>query len=124
MKITYNKEDKLLIMKITEEIDHHTASRVRSRADFEIEKNMPKTAVFDFEKVTFMDSSGIGMLIGRYKLLSILGGKLYIMNVKKDIKKIFEMSGVLRIIPIIEKIEEVGGSSFEKCIWKWNETRI
>ena len=62
-------------MEITEEIDHHTASRIRSRADFEIEKNMPKKAIFDFKKVTFMDSSGIGMVIGRYKLMSILRRK-------------------------------------------------
>ena len=76
MKVTYNNLDKLLIMEITEEIDHHSANKIRSRADFEIEKNMPKKAVFDFNKVTFMDSSGIGMLIGRYKLVSMLGRKL------------------------------------------------
>ena len=73
MKVTYNNADKLLIMEITEEIDHHTTNKIRSRADFEIEKTIPKKAVFDFNKVTFMDSSGIGMLIGRYKLLSMFG---------------------------------------------------
>jgi len=71
MKVTYNNEDKLLVMEITEEIDHHTANRIRSRADFEIEKNMPRKAIFDFNKVTFMDSSGIGMVIGRYKQVSM-----------------------------------------------------
>jgi len=62
-------------MEITEEIDHHTANRIRSRADFEIEKNMPIKAIFDFNKVTFMDSSGIGMIIGRYKLIAMLRRK-------------------------------------------------
>lgn len=76
MKVIYNNTDKLLIMEITEEIDHHEVNKIRSRADFEIEKNMPKKVVFDFNKVTFMDSSGIGMLIGRYKLISMLRGKL------------------------------------------------
>ena len=70
MKVTYNTVDKLLIMRITEEIDHHTASKIRSRADFEIEKTMPSKVIFDFSEVTFMDSSGIGMVIGRYKLIS------------------------------------------------------
>ena len=72
MKVTYDNLGKVLIMEITEEIDHHTASKIRSRADFEIEKSMPKKAIFDFNKVTFMDSSGIGMVIGRYKLVSML----------------------------------------------------
>ena len=72
MKVTYNNVDKLLVMELTEEVDHHTANRIRSRADFEIEKNMPKRAIFDFSKVTFMDSSGIGMVIGRYKLVTML----------------------------------------------------
>ena len=71
MKVTYNNLDKVLVMEITEEIDHHTANRIRSRADFEIEKNQPKKAIFDFNNVTFMDSSGIGMIIGRYKLVSM-----------------------------------------------------
>jgi len=75
MKVTYNSADKLLIMEITEEIDHHAADKIRNRADFEIEKNIPRNLVFDFNKVTFMDSSGIGMLIGRYKLISMLGRK-------------------------------------------------
>ena len=72
MKITYDNADKVLVMEVTEEIDHHTTNRIRSRVDFEIEKNMPKKAIFDFDKVTFMDSSGIGMIIGRYKLVSML----------------------------------------------------
>ncbi|MCL2355012.1 MAG: STAS domain-containing protein [Oscillospiraceae bacterium] len=71
LKVIYNNVDKVLVIEITEEIDHHTTNRIRSRADFEIEKNMPKKVIFDFDKVTFMDSSGIGMLIGRYKLVSM-----------------------------------------------------
>ena len=72
MKVTYNNLDKVLVMEMPEEIDHHTAGKIRSRADFEIEKSLPKKTIFDFNKVTFMDSSGIGMVIGRYKLVSML----------------------------------------------------
>lgn len=75
MQVKYKKEDKLLFFKITEEIDHHTSEKIRKRADYEIQIHIPKKVVFDFENVTFMDSSGIGMLIGRYKLISMLGRK-------------------------------------------------
>lgn len=75
MHADYKKEQKKLIFRIEEEIDHHSSEKIRKRADYEIEIHIPRKVVFDFEKVTFMDSSGIGMLIGRYKLISMLGRK-------------------------------------------------
>ena len=115
MKTKYIKKDKLLILKITEEIDHHSCEKIKKRADYEIQIHIPKKVIFDFENVNFMDSSGIGMIIGRYKLTSMFGGKTSMINVKPVIKKVFEMSGILKLIPI-EEIEELGGIEFEKCI--------
>ena len=68
----YIQEDKLLILKITEEIDHHTTQDIRRKADNEITRYMPRKVVFDFGNVTFMDSAGIGMLIGRYKIKCVI----------------------------------------------------
>ena len=115
MQVKYIKEDKQLIFKIDEEIDHHSSEKIRKRADYEIQLHIPKKLIFDFENVTFMDSSGIGMLIGRYKLVSMFGGKTSIINVNAPIKKVLEMSGVLKLIPI-EEIENIGGNKLEKCI--------
>lgn len=100
MNIKYNKEDKLLVLELTEEIDHHTTEKIRRRADYEIQRHVPRKAIFDFNGVTFMDSAGIGMVIGRYKLISMLGGTVSMTNVKPSVRKIFEMSGILKIIPI------------------------
>lgn len=72
--------------------------------DNEIQRYMPKRTIFDFNNVTFMDSAGIGMLIGRYKIARMLGGSLELTNVKPSIKKIFEMCGILKIIPITENV--------------------
>ena len=63
MEITYIKEDKLLNVNITEEIDHHTTEKMRRRLDYEIQRHMPRKVIFDFDSVTFMDSAGIGMVI-------------------------------------------------------------
>lgn len=115
MKTEYKKEDKLLVLKIEEEIDHHTSEKIRKRADYEIQVHIPKKVIVDFSNVTFMDSSGIGMLIGRYKLVSMFGGRMSMINVKPAIKKVFEMSGVLKLIPI-EETENIGGTELEKCI--------
>lgn len=99
----YENKDKTLIFEITEEIDHHTTEKIRRKMDNEIKRYMPKKIVFDFNQVTFMDSAGIGMLIGRYKTMKMLGGEAGLINVKPGIKKIFEMCGLLKIIPITNK---------------------
>jgi len=106
LKVTYNEKDKLLLVQITEEIDHHTSEKIRTRADFEIQKHIPKKLVMDFEKVSFMDSAGIGMILGRYKMMNMFGGTMNMINVAPSVKKVFEMSGITKIIPIIE---EIGG---------------
>ena len=69
MKFDYIKTDKLLVVKIIEEIDHHTTEKIRRKIDNEITRYMPRKVIFDFNKVSFMDSAGIGMIIGRYKML-------------------------------------------------------
>ena len=115
MKTEYIKKHKLLILKITEEIDHHSCEKIKRRSDYEIQIHIPKKVIFDFNNVNFMDSSGIGMIIGRYKLISMFGGETSMINVNPAIKKIFEMSGVLKLIPI-EEIENIGGEKIEKCV--------
>ena len=102
METKFYEKDKLLIFKISEEIDDYTVRKIRRRADYEIERYMPKRVVFDFDSVTFMDSAGIGLIIGRYKFVNMLGGKLELANLTQNVKKIFEMSGILKIIPVVE----------------------
>lgn len=113
MKVRYNEKDKLLFLEITEEIDHHSSEKIRTRADFEIQKYIPKILIMDFANVNFMDSAGIGMVIGRYKTANMFGGKMFMSNVSPNVKKVFEMSGVTKIIPIIE---EQGGKEIGKRI--------
>jgi len=100
MESKFYEEDKLLIFKIIDEIDDCAVQKIRRKADYEIEKYLPKRVVFDFDSVTFMDSAGIGMIIGRYKFANMLGAKLEVSNLTQSVKRIFEMSGILRLIPV------------------------
>ena len=77
MESKFYEEDKLLIFRITDEIDDFSVQKIRRRADYEIERYMPKKVVFDFNSVTFMDSAGIGLVIGRYKFAKMLGSKCW-----------------------------------------------
>ena len=107
MNINFIKQDKQLIVEITEEIDHHVVEKIRRKVDDEITRYMPRKTIFDFSRVSFMDSAGIGMLIGRYKMMKLIGGSLEVVNISKTVKRILEMSGINKIIPMEEK-REVG----------------
>ena len=87
-----------LILHISEELDHHTAGQLSRTIDVLIEKGNVKNIVFDFDGMTVMDSSGIGMVMGRYKKMGYLGGNVYVTGVGKGIDRIFSMSGLYKII--------------------------
>ena len=106
MEYIYIENKRILLFRITEEIDEFKVKEIRRKADYEIERFMPKRVIFDFNRVSFMDSSGIGMVIGRYKQTSLLGGKMELTNLRPSVKKIFEMSGVLKLIPEIDLEQE------------------
>ena len=72
VQIKYLEQDKLLFFSLEEEIDHHTTKDLRRKMDYEIERHMPKKVIFNFDSVSFMDSAGIGLLLGRYKIVNML----------------------------------------------------
>lgn len=98
-------EDKLII-KLIGELDHHSAEEVRIRIDDKIERDNIKKVVMDFSNVTFMDSSGIGVVVGRLKKISSQGGKLCVTGLKKGVYKVFEISGLFKIIDCYKDVEE------------------
>jgi len=105
MESKFYEKDKLLIFKITDEVDDCSVQKIRRKADYEIERYMPKRVIFDFDSVTFMDSAGIGMIIGRYKFANMVGAKLELANLTQSVKRIFEMSGILKLIPIAQDLQ-------------------
>ena len=86
--------DKCLTVFLTGEIDHHTAGNIRNRTDSEIIRHSPATLILDFSGVTFMDSSGVGLVIGRYKLAASRGCKTAVTGLKERDKKILMLSGL------------------------------
>ena len=106
MECIYVPREKQLTLKISEEIDESTTEKLRRKIDNEITRFLPRKVIFDFSNVSFMDSAGIGMLLGRYKVIKMLGGQLELMNVNKQVEKVFEISGILKIIPLIKNNEE------------------
>lgn len=100
MSIGFEYVDRLLIVKINGDIDHHSCEEIRTGIDKEISLKNPKSILFDMEQVGFMDSSGIGVLIGRYKQVAGNGGTVGMINVKPQVLRICEICGLQKIIRI------------------------
>ena len=98
-------EDKLIILLIGE-LDHHSAEEVRIKIDDRIERDNIKKVIMDFCYVSFMDSSGIGVVVGRLKKLQAKGGSLVIAGLKEGVYKVFELSGLFKIINCYKNVDE------------------
>lgn len=100
MEYKVEKSGGTLVVKIPVEVDHCFADAVREEVDRRLQTEEIHVLEFDFEKTEFMDSSGIGLLMGRYKLMKALGGTVCITNASERISKILMLSGIHKIIPI------------------------
>ncbi|WP_055071290.1 anti-sigma F factor antagonist [Clostridium massiliamazoniense] len=106
MYIDFNRKNDCLIVKLIGELDHHSAEEVRVKIDDRIDRNNEEKLIFDFSSVSFMDSSGIGVIIGRYKKIMMRNGKVAIADVNSRIKRVFELSGMFKIIKVYETVED------------------
>ena len=97
MRMNMHREDTQLTIYFDGEIDHHTLGHVRDEIDAEILRLPTDTLILDFAKVPFMDSSGIGLIMGRWKLMSKQQGKVVIAGARGAIHKVMELSGIKRI---------------------------
>ena len=98
--------DGILIVRVSEELDQHNADLIRKEVDETIKKQRIVEIIFDFQKTTFMDSSGIGMVMGRFKLVNSIGGSVAVVNLFERVKKIFTFSGLTKIVNQYENVEE------------------
>lgn len=94
----YEVIDRCLVIRLNKELDHHNAVILRERSDKLIDKGNVKNIIFDFEESNFMDSSGIGVIMGRYKKVIFTGGKVAVTNVNDSVNRIFNLSGLYKII--------------------------
>jgi len=98
---------KTLYIQIEGEIDHHSAQNFREKIDQAFAPTDCRQMILDLSGVNFMDSSGIGMIIGRYKNAKERGGGLTIVGMRSDIMRIYQISGLAKIIDSYESLEEM-----------------
>ncbi|MBR3588365.1 MAG: anti-sigma factor antagonist [Clostridia bacterium] len=101
MKITFS--DGILTAFVQGEIDHHSAVGIRTEIDRRIQKDKPDILRLDYSNVTFMDSSGIGLIMGRYKLMSAYSGQIEVVNVPLNMARVVRLSGIEKLGKITVK---------------------
>lgn len=103
---TYEISQRCLIIRLNDELDHHNAVIIREQADKLIERNHIKHIIFDFSGTDFMDSAGIGVIMGRYKKIIFIGGKIAVANVGSSIDRIIRLSGLYKILEKYDSVED------------------
>ena len=115
MPIALKLKNKTLTICLKGDIDHHTAPAIRESIDEAIAVNHnAEIIVLDFSGVTFMDSSGVGLVMGRYRLIAPMGKKLQVDNLSARDYQILRMSGIEKLAPLKQRYDEVKENRYDK----------
>lgn len=101
VNIIVEQQQRRIIARISGELDHHTAKHIRADIDSAIREANPRALVLDFSAVSFMDSSGIGLVMGRYKIMTELSGEVIVANPPHYIRKVMTLAGLDKLCKII-----------------------
>ena len=95
-----------LVVYLHGEIDQYAAAELKTRIDIEVKSSTKRNLIIDLSHVELMDSSGIGLIVGRYKLTTSLGGKFAVCNASDYVKKMIELSGITKVINYYSNVSE------------------
>lgn len=101
--LTISEQKEGLIIELSGEIDHHSAVWVRTEIDEMIAEVRPERVLMDLSGIDFMDSSGIGLIMGRHARAKAVGGVLYLRNPNERVLRIFKLAGLDKIVEIESK---------------------
>ncbi len=100
-KVTYEMRGEVLVVHVGGEIDHHSAVSVRTSIDAKIMEEQPKRVLLELSSVDFMDSSGLGLIMGRYALVKQYGGSFAVLDPSPAVLKIMKLAGMERMISVL-----------------------
>lgn len=105
-EITFEIQGNCLIVRLCRDLDHHNALSLRKKSDQILDRNNIRNIIFDFSRAGFMDSSGIGVIMGRYKRVIFTGGKVAVTGICHEVDRIFKISGLYKIIEKFDTVDD------------------
>lgn len=106
MGVSVSYQGSWLIAKLSGELDVASVPAVRIKLEQALVEGMTNGLILDLTDITFMDSSGLGFILGRYRKLSELGGKTIVTGIQGQVRRVFELSGLTKIIPQTQTLAE------------------
>jgi stage II sporulation protein AA (anti-sigma F factor antagonist) len=106
LEVELTAKEQVLIIRLVGELDHHTAEKLRHQVEEKIESNGIRHILLNLEDLSFMDSSGLGVILGRYKQITQLGGKMIVCAISPSIYRLFELSGMFKILQVVDSEEQ------------------
>lgn len=106
METSIISKHRMVLMRVSGEIDHHSAEYIKKTLERELKRTGAINIGLDFSCVTFMDSSGIGMIIGRYKTVKALGGEIIIFDASEQVKRLMNMSGLNSLVIVSDTLQK------------------
>jgi stage II sporulation protein AA (anti-sigma F factor antagonist) len=88
----------VLLIRLSGELDHHTAETLRTKVTAVLDEKPIRHIVLNLENLSFMDSSGLGVILGRYKQIKNMGGEMIVCSISPSVKRLFDMSGLFKIV--------------------------
>lgn len=113
LRLILDTIDENLIIKFKGELDHHTTEKAREKIDKWYFEKRKRNIIFDLRELNFMDSSGIGLMMGRYKTCKENGGEVFIVNSSSNIERILRMSGIYKIIGVYPTVDSILENNLE-----------
>lgn len=100
MTVKFENDGHTLTVLLEGELDHHNVSEIREKIDTAMRRTNPELTILDLKGVPFSDSSGIALIVGRYKLACLCGGKLEVKNMSAQVKKVLSLGGLEKLVKI------------------------
>ncbi|HIT84833.1 MAG TPA: anti-sigma factor antagonist [Candidatus Ornithomonoglobus intestinigallinarum] len=106
MQLSMIPNRSLLVAHLSGELDHHITGELREAIDRELMRRGVRNLAFDLTQMSFMDSSGLGLIMGRFKKVSAIGGRLIVYGMNGNIKRIFNMCGMEKLVIVADSLNE------------------
>ncbi|WP_173916244.1 anti-sigma F factor antagonist [Halobacillus sp. Marseille-Q1614] len=102
LSVEFTTKESILLVRLEGELDHHEATNLREEWQAQLAQNQVGHVIVNLEKLTFMDSSGLGVMLGRYKEIQAAGREMVICSVSPEVKRLFDLSGMFKIVRLVD----------------------
>lgn len=106
LQINMRVEQDVLIIRLQGELDHHAAENLREQIEQHMESQPIQHILLNLKELSFMDSSGLGVMLGRYKRVSQLGGEMIVCSISPEVQRLFKLSGLFKILKTVDSEEQ------------------